>query len=78
MLKQDAETYLVFTLEWAKYCLVHIKVAAVGLADSIFMDGRVTKFTPACCPEQRKHQLCFNFLKYKCPKLNNGVDLPFP
>ena len=46
MLKQNTETYLVFTLEWAKYPLVNTKVAVGCFADSVFV--RDVKFRPAC------------------------------
>lgn len=78
LLKQDAETYLVFTLEWAKYPLVNTKVAVVCFADSIFVDGRDAKFRPACLVLSRGNIICVLIsFKYKCPRLNNAVDLPF-
>lgn len=78
LLKQDAETYLVFALDWAKYPLVNANVAVVCFADAIFVEGRDVKLRPAMfSSEQRKHQLCFDFLKYQYPRLNNTGDLPF-
>lgn len=76
LLKQNTETYLVFTLEWAKYPLVNTKVAVGCFADSVFV--RDVKFRPACLVLSRENiSYVLMSFKCKCSRLNNVDDLPF-
>lgn len=75
MLKQDADSYSVFTLEWANHHLVNTKVAVVCFA---CLWRVVVKFRAACPALNRgniSHVLTSSNVG---PRLNNGVDLPFP
>lgn len=75
MLKQDAEPYSVFTLEWADYHLVNSKVAVVCFA---FLWRVVVKFR-AACPALNRGNISHVLTSLNVsPRLDNGVDLPFP